>query len=150
MFCPRDSTDNQLVYIRHKVNEAFECGKEVRMVYLDISNAFDRVSHKGLLFKLKSISIRDPLLGWLTSYLSRCQQRVVIDGQSSNWSNVSDGVPQGSLLGPLLFLTYINDITEKLKSDCLLCADHTSLFDIADGPVTSSLKRNNDLSDIED
>ena len=69
---------------------------EVRMVYLDISKAFDRVSHKGLLFKLKSIGIRDPLPGWLTSYLSHRKQRVVIDGQSSNWSNVSDGVPKVS------------------------------------------------------
>lgn len=149
-FRPGDSTVNQLVYMVHKIYDAFERGKEVRMVYLDISKAFDRVWHKGLLLKLKTIGIRDPLLGWLTSYLSQRKQRVVIDGQSSNWSTVSAGVPQGSVLGPLLFLIYINDVTENLKSDCLLYADDTSLFDIVDDPATSSQKLNNDLSEIKD
>ena len=138
-FRPGDLTVSQLVYILHKINEAFKRGKEVRMVYHDISKAFDRVWRKGLLFKLKSIGIRDPLLGWLTSYLSHRKQRVVIDGQASNWTNVSADVPQGSMLGPLLFLIHINDVTETLKSDCLLYADDTSLFDIVDDAVTSSL-----------
>ena len=145
-FRPGDSTVNQLVYMVHNIYDAFERGKEVRMVYLDISKAFDRVWHKGLLLKLKTIGIRDPLLGWLASYLSQRKQRVVIDGQSSNWSTVSAGVPQGSVLGPLLFLIYINDVTENLKSDCLLYADDTSLFDIVDDPVTSSQKLNNEMA----
>ena len=63
-FRPGDSTVNQLVYMIHNIYDAFERGKEVRMVYLDISKAFDRVWHKGLLLKLKTIGIRDPLLGW--------------------------------------------------------------------------------------
>ena len=66
-FRPGDSTVSQLLYIVHKINEAFKRGKEVRMVYLDTSKAFDRVWYKGLLFKLKSIGNGDPLLGWLTN-----------------------------------------------------------------------------------
>ena len=120
------------------------------LILILASKALDRVWHLGLLFKLKSIGIRDPLLGWLMSYLSHHKQRVVIDGQSSNWSTISAGVPQGSVPGPLLFLIYINDLTQNFKSDCLLYADDTSLFDIVDDPVTSSLKLNNDLSEIED
>lgn len=87
-FHPGDSTVNRLV---HKINDAFERGKEVRMVYLDISKAFDRVWHKGLLFKLKLMGIKDPLLGWLLSYPSHRNQRVAINGQSANLSTVSAG-----------------------------------------------------------
>jgi hypothetical protein len=73
------------------------------MVFLDISKAFDKVWHKGLLRKLESLGVRDPLLKWIRSYLSDRMQHVLIDGQSSNWDRVEAGVPQGSVLGPLLF-----------------------------------------------
>ena len=73
------------------------------MIYLDLSKAFDRVWHDGLLFKLESIDIRDPLLTWFKSYLSDRGQRVIIDGQSSEWTSVKAEVPQGCVLGPLLF-----------------------------------------------
>ena len=116
---------------------AFECGKEVRMVFLDISKAFDRVKHNGLLYKLELIGIRDPLVGWFKNSFSCRKQSVVIDGQSSNWSNINAGVPQGSVIGPLLFLIYI---TKNLKSDCLLYAYDTSVFDIVEDRITSLLK----------
>ena len=67
---PGDSTVNQILYLTHKIYEAFEQGKEVRVVFLDISKAFDRVWHNGLLYKLKSIGVRDPnLVSWFESYL---------------------------------------------------------------------------------
>ena len=99
--------------------------------------------------KLKLIGVGGPLLSWFESYLSNRKQRVVIDGQYSQWKNINAGVPQGSVLGPLLFLIYINDITENLESYSLLYADDTSLYDIVDNPDTSSTKLNNDLIEIE-
>ena len=88
-FRPSDSTVNQLVYMVHKINDAFECSKEVKLVYLDISKAFESVWHKGLLLKLKSIGIRDP--SYRLACVSHCNQQVVIDAQSSNWRTVSGG-----------------------------------------------------------
>ena len=87
----------------HKIYEALEQGKEVRMVFLDISKAFDKVWHKGLFRKLESLGVRDPLLKWTKSYLSERTQRVVIDGQSSDWMQIEAGIPQGSVLGPSAF-----------------------------------------------
>ncbi|CAB4045118.1 Hypothetical predicted protein, partial [Paramuricea clavata] len=142
---PGDSTVNQILYLTHKIYEAFELGKEVRVVFLDISKAFDRVWHKGLLYKLKLIGVRDPLLSWFESYLLDRKQRVVIDGQFSQWKNINAGVPQGSVVGPLLFLVYINDITENLETNPILYADDTSLFDIVESPDITSVKSNNDL-----
>ena len=71
---------------------------------MDISKAFDRVWHEGLIFKLKSYGIEGKLLKWLESYLINRKQRVIIDGISSDWRELEAGVPQGSILGPLLFL----------------------------------------------
>ena len=141
---------NQLMYIMHTIYHTLEQGKEVWIVFLDISKAFDKVWHKGLLYKLEVIGIQDPLLSWLKSYLSNRKQRVVIEGQSSKWESIKAGVPQGSVLGPLLFLIYINDITKNLQSDCFLYADDTSILDIVDAPNMSSIKLNNDLTSIKD
>ena len=87
-FRPGDSTINQLILITHKIYEALEQGKEVRMVFLD------KVWHKGLLYKLERIGVRDPLLKWFKTYLTGRKQRVTIDGQSSDWSEIKAGVPQ--------------------------------------------------------
>ena len=87
-FRPGDSTVNQLVFVVHKIYKALEEGKEVRMVFLDISKAFDKVWHKGLLRRLESLGVRDPLLKWIKSYLSERKQRVIIDGQSSDWMQI--------------------------------------------------------------
>ena len=98
------------------------------MVFCDVSKAFDRVWHKGLIFKLKQLGIDGDLLEWITNYLNNRQQRVVIKSCKSDYKRTNAGVPQGSVLGPLLFLIYVNDISESLLSLTRLFADDSSLF----------------------
>ena len=128
-FCPSDSCINQLLAITHQIFDAFDCNPplEVMSVFLDISKAFGKVWHEGLLYKLKSMGISGELYNLLENYLSDRFQRVILNGQFSSWKTILAGVPQGSILGPLLFLIYINDLPNELKSNAKLFADNTSL-----------------------
>ena len=123
-FRPNDSCIYQLLSITHEIFSAFDCepSLEVRSVFLDISKAFDRVWHNGLLFKLKSNGVEGKLLDLVESFLCERYQRVVLNSQSSCWLNIKAGVPQGSILGPLLFLIYMNDISNDLESNVKLFA----------------------------
>ena len=114
--------------------------------FLDISKAFDRVWHQGLLFKLKSNGIDGPLFDLIKDYLLNRKQRVVLNGQTSDWADVKAGVPQGSILGPLLFLVYINDLPEGLKNNAKLFADDTSIFSVVNDINVSCNQLNSDLS----
>ena len=147
-FKQKDSTVNQLLSIVHKLYSGLDNKENACLVFLDISKAFDRVWHEGLLFKLKQLGISGTLLKWLESYLALRKQRVILDGCCSDGSYVEAGVPQGSILGPLLFLVYVNDLVTELECDPHLFADDTSLLDIFTNPLTSSLKINRDLERI--
>ena len=115
-----------------------------------MSKAFDRVYHDGLIHKLQCMGIEGNLLQWLTSYLFNRRQRVVINGQSSQWKDTNAGVPQGSILGPLLFLIYVNDIVDDLESSPCLFADDTSLLEVISDVQTSFDKLNRDLARLAD
>jgi hypothetical protein len=138
-FQPGDSTVNQLSYLYHTFCEALDKKKDVRIVFCDISKAFDKVWHAGLLYKLKTFGIHGSLLRWFKSYLSERYQKVVIKGQHSEVGLIRAGVPQGSVLGPLLFLIYINDITAITTSNIKLFADDTSLYIEVDSPNSTNM-----------
>ena len=147
-FKPGDSCVNQLLSITHQIFQFLDNGHEVRSVFLDMSKAFDKVWHKGLIFKLKQNGISGNLLSTLTDFLTLRKQRVVLNSQLSSWSNIESGVPQGSILGPLLFLIYINDLSEGLTTNAKLFADDVSLFYVVDNINLSATNLNSDLSKI--
>ena len=127
-FRKNDSTTNQLIDIVHTITQSFDKNEETIAISLDISKAFDKVWHKGLLFKLRRAGISGNLLKWFENYLKGRKQRVCINGFYSVWKLIEAGVPQGSILGPLLFLIYINDITVDIKCLIKLFADDTFLY----------------------
>ena len=131
-FLPSDFYINQLLTITHEIFEVFDYNPslEVRSVFSDISNAFDKVWHEGLLYKLKSMVISGELYNLLEKYLLGRFHRVISNGQQSSWKAILAGDPQGSILGPLLFLICINDLPNELKSNVKLFTDDTYLFAI--------------------
>ena len=147
-FIPGDSTVNQLTYLYDTFCQALDSGKEVRVIFCDISKAFDRVWHKGLLLKLEAAGISGNLLLWFASYLDNRRQRVVLPGANSRWNSIHAGVPQGSVLGPLLFLLFINDIVNDIGSSIRLFADDTSLYIIVENPELAAQLLNTDLEKI--
>ena len=143
-----DSTTQQLLYIVHLVRMSWTKGNITQGVFLDVSAAFDKCWHSGLLAKLAQAKITDSCHDLFKSYLSNRKQFVVVDGCRSDMKNIQAGVPQGSRLGPLLWLLYINDILENLNSEVLLFADDTCLFASAKDPTETSKILNKDLEKI--
>lgn len=115
-------------------------------MYLDMSKAFDEVWHECLVFKLNKNMIQGNLLNLFQNYLTNRKQRVVLDGMESNWGEIKSGVPQGSVLAPLLFLIYTNDLEDGIKSYVKFFADNTSLFSIAHDKMVSAEELNHDLT----
>ena len=130
----------QLLDVVYNIGKALDCGKEMDMIYLDFSKAFDSVPHDKLIFKLSQFGITGPLLDWFSDYLSGRKQRVVVDGLSSSYLDVTSGVPQGSIVGPLLFLIYVNDLPDAAKhSKVPMFADDSKCYKIINNPHDSNL-----------
>ena len=150
-FRPGDSTTNQLLYLVNEIHQAFENPKslEVRSVFLGISKAFDKVWHDGLIFKLKQNGVSGSLLMFFQNYINNRKQRMVLNGPHSSYCVVKSGVPQGSVIGPTLFLIYIDDLERNIKSNIKFFADDTMLFSIVKDPVISANNLNHDLGTIQ-
>ena len=126
-FRARSCLTNMLCFLE-EITKWIDVGSPVDIIYLDFQKAFDKVPHQRLLLKLKAHGIGDSITDWIEQWLTDRRQRVVVDGEVSNWKSVLSGVPQGSVLGPILFLIYINDLDDSITSNVLKFADDTKLF----------------------
>ena len=122
------STVLQLLNVIDEWSLALDQGNDIDCIYFDFMKAFDTVAHKRLHNKLKAYSLSETVIKWIMDFLSNRRQRVIVNGASSSWRIVTSGIPQGSVLGPLLFIIFINDIVEQISSSIYLFADDTKLF----------------------
>ena len=116
--------------------------------YIDIYKAFDKVWDQWIIFKLRQNGISGDQLNILSDLLSNRKQRVVFNGQTSSWAIITTGIPQGFILGPLLFLIYINNLPDGFTSIAKLFADDTSLFSLFHDITASAKERDEDLNKI--
>ena len=136
-FRKRRSCETQLIVTLHDLVTAVNEGRQVDAFILDFSKAFDRVPHERLLYKLNHYGIQGNLLAWIKNFLTQRTQSVTLEGVTSRSCPVTSGVPQGTVLGPLLFLLFVNDLPRGISSSIRLFADDCLLYrtinDIGDG-----------------
>ena len=127
-FRSRYSTDTCLTHLNYFIKFQMDQGHFVGMVLLGLQKAFDTVDHAILLMKLKALGLSQDVSRWVQSYLSDRQQLVDVSGTLSSHANIPCGVPQGSILGPLLFLIYVNDMSGAVSNKILLYADDSAIL----------------------
>ena len=117
----------------------------VDAIYLDFAKAFDSVPHERLIAKIEACGIKEPVSGWIRDFLVGRRQRVKVNGSLSSWAEVSSGVPQGSVLGPVLFVIFINDMPDVAKNICSMYADDTKLY----GPIRNTKDHESLQNDLD-
>ena len=122
------SCEQQLISMIEEIQLAMDCRHQVDVIFLDFQKAFDTVPHQQLLKKLNHYGIHGNIYNWQDIWLTQRKQRVVVSGYESNFVSVKSGVPQGTVLGPLMFLIYINDIRSGVSSNLRLFADDCILY----------------------
>ena len=127
-FREKRSCETQLIELVEDLARRLTLGKQTDLILLDFSKAFDKVNHLQLLYKLSTFGITGNTLKWIEAFLIGRSQTIVLEGESSKEVPVTSGVSQGSVLGPLLFLLYINDLSENIKSQVRLFADDTAVY----------------------
>ena len=144
-FCKSRSCESQLILTIPDLAKGIDENSQIDAVLLDFSKAFDKVPHKRLASKLHHYGIRGRALSWIQSFLANRTQRVAVEGVMSDLAPVTSGVPQGTVLGPLLFLVYINDLPAQVKSKARLFADDCLLYrQICSSDDTAALQRDLD------
>ena len=127
-FREKRSCETQLIMLVDELAKNMQLGKQTDFILLHFSKAFDKVAHEKLLLKLDFYGIRGNTLNWIKDFLDNRNQSVLLNGSNSDSIPVSSGVPQGSVLGPILFLTYINDLPDQVRSRVRLFADDTAMY----------------------
>lgn len=127
-FRSKRSCETQLTMLMEDLLKNTIDGQQTDLILLDFSKAFDKVNHEKLLFKLHQYGIRQETLQWIKAFLSNRLQQVVVENEKSDTVPVTSGVPQGSVLGPILFLIYINDLPDEIRSKVRLFADDTAVY----------------------
>ena len=148
-FVPDRNCITQLLVCLEDWTRRLEEGKSFDVIYTDFSKAFDSVPHERLFLKLEAMGIRGDVAKWIKSFLRGRTQCVNVDGEHSTWRDVLSGIPQGSVLGPILFVIFINDLPTQVKHNmCKLFADDCKLFgDVAPGEINTI---QSDLSNFEE
>ncbi|KAI8506610.1 Leucine-rich repeat-containing protein 15 [Branchiostoma belcheri] len=148
-FRAKRSTETQLILTVHDIAGALNSKRQVDLAILDFTKAFDKVPHGRLISKLEYYGIQGPTLNWLKAFLTNREQTVVVEGKASAPVKVASGVPQGTVLGPLLFLLYINDLPDQLDSNVRLFADDCLLY-VELSTQTDSQLLQKDLNTLEE
>ena len=147
------SCATQLLCVLEDWSRALDCYENVDVIYLDFRKAFDTVPHARLINKLYAYGIRGNLLQWIQNFLTDRKQKVIVQGEESQWADVASDIPQGSVLGPVLFLIYINDLPDVVKKFVTIFADDTKEHaviksDVDTIEVQEDLYNMSDWSDI--